>query len=69
MTQQVEGKRVAILATHGFEESELAVPKAKLQQQGIVVHVVSPEAKGIKAWAENGWGDTCLLYTSPSPRD
>ncbi|PTL88720.1 protease [Halomonas litopenaei] len=58
MTQQVEGKRVAILATHGFEESELAVPKAKLQQQGIVVHVVSPEAKGIKAWAGNDWGDT-----------
>ncbi|MBY5926728.1 MULTISPECIES: type 1 glutamine amidotransferase domain-containing protein [unclassified Halomonas] len=58
MTQQVEGKRVAILATHGFEESELAVPKAKLQQQGIVVHVVSPEAKGIRAWAESDWGDT-----------
>jgi len=57
MTQQLEGKRVAILATHGFEESELAVPRAKLQKQGIEVHVVAPEAGSIRAWAESDWGD------------
>lgn len=58
MSQQLDGKRVAILATHGFEESELAVPKAKLDAQGITVDVVSPETGGIRAWAESDWGET-----------
>lgn len=58
MSQQVDGKRVAILATHGFEESELAVPQAKLAAQGITVEVVSPETQGIRAWAESDWGET-----------
>ena len=46
MAQQLQGKRVAILATHGFEESELAVPRAALQQAGVEVHIVSPQAGG-----------------------
>ncbi|SFU65563.1 type 1 glutamine amidotransferase domain-containing protein [Halomonas korlensis] len=58
MSQPVDGKRVAILATHGFEESELAVPKGKLEHQGIVVEVISPDGKGIRAWAEKDWGQT-----------
>ncbi|RTR02934.1 type 1 glutamine amidotransferase domain-containing protein [Halomonas nitroreducens] len=64
MSQQVDGKRVAILATHGFEESELAVPKAKLDAPGIVVEVVAPEAKGIRAWAEDNWGETYAVDKS-----
>lgn len=58
MTQQLNGKRVAILATDGFEESELSVPKAKLESAGATVHVIAPEAKGIRAWASTDWGDT-----------
>lgn len=58
MAQQLQGKRVAILATHGFEESELAVPRAALQQAGVEVHIVSPQKDGIRAWAETDWGDT-----------
>ncbi|HAR10139.1 MAG TPA: protease, partial [Cobetia sp.] len=50
--QQLQGKRVAILATHGFEESELAVPRAALQEAGVEVDIVSPEKDGIRAWAE-----------------
>jgi protease I len=58
MNQALNGKRVAILATDGFEESELSVPRAALQKEGVEVHVVSPEGKGIRAWAETDWGDT-----------
>ncbi|WFE73144.1 type 1 glutamine amidotransferase [Halomonas sp. M1] len=58
MNQALNGKRVAILATDGFEESELSVPRAALQKEGVDVHVVSPEGKGIRAWAETNWGDT-----------
>ena len=34
MNQALNGKRVAILATDGFEESELSVPRAALQKEG-----------------------------------
>lgn len=49
-------KKVAILATHGFEESELSSPKEHLEQQGWTAHIVSPQSGTIKAWAEKDWG-------------
>lgn len=49
-------KKIAILATHGFEESELQSPKEHLEQQGWEAHVISPEGGSIKAWAEKNWG-------------
>lgn len=49
-------KKVAILATHGFEESELSSPKEHLEQQGWTAHIVSPKSGTIKAWAEKDWG-------------
>ncbi|SDG34248.1 protease I [Onishia taeanensis] len=58
MAQQLNGKRVAILATNGFEESELSSPRAALQSQGVEVHVITPDGNGIRAWAETDWGDT-----------
>lgn len=52
----LSGKTIMILATHGFEQSELDVPHAKLREAGATVHVVSPEAGEIKGWAEKNWG-------------
>ncbi|REC50170.1 type 1 glutamine amidotransferase domain-containing protein [Chryseobacterium pennipullorum] len=49
-------KKIAILATHGFEESELQSPKEHLEQQGWTTHIISPEPGAIKAWAEKDWG-------------
>ncbi len=49
-------KKIAILATHGFEESELKSPKEFLEQQGWETHIVSPEAGSIRAWADKDWG-------------
>ena len=49
-------KKVAILATHGFEESELKSPKEYIEQQGWTADIVSPEAGTIKSWAEKNWG-------------
>ena len=59
-TQALNGKRVAILATDGFEESELSVPKASLAGHGVDVDVIAPQGKadGIRAWAETDWGET-----------
>lgn len=58
MSKQLDGKRVAILATDGFEESELAVPQSTLRSYGVEVHVVAPGKDGIRAWAETDWGDS-----------
>jgi protease I len=53
---KLSGKSVAILATHGFEQSELEVPRDRLKAAGATVHVVSPEAGEIKGWKEKDWG-------------
>ncbi|MGY5846681.1 type 1 glutamine amidotransferase domain-containing protein [Salegentibacter sp. HM20] len=48
-------KKIAILATNGFEESELKSPKEALEKEGFQVHVVSPEKGKIKGWADGNW--------------
>lgn len=52
----VKGKKVAILATNGFEQSELEVPQNRLKQAGIQVDVVSPEKGEIRGWDQKDWG-------------
>ncbi|HEX9980289.1 MAG TPA: type 1 glutamine amidotransferase domain-containing protein [Flavobacterium sp.] len=49
-------KRIAILATNGFEESELKSPKEHLEEQGWTAEIISPESGKIKAWANGDWG-------------
>lgn len=56
MPASLDGKRILILATHGFEQSELEVPRDKLKAAGAEVHVVSPEAGEIKGWDQKDWG-------------
>ena len=58
MSTSLNGTSVAILATSGFEESELVQPKRALEDAGASVHVISPESGQIKGWDEGDWGDT-----------
>ena len=51
-------KRVMILATNGFEQSELFDPKENLEDAGIETEVVSLESGEIKAWDKDDWGKT-----------
>src|SRR4051812_34441391 len=53
---KISGKKVAILATHGFEQAELEVPLKKLKEAGATVEVVSPEKGEIKGWDKKDWG-------------
>lgn len=56
-TRDLDGRTVAILATSGFEQSELESPKAHLESLGATVHVVSPDAaKPIRGWKDGDWG-------------
>lgn len=49
-------KRVMILATNGFEQSELEEPKRLLEAAGYETTVVSPESGQIKGWDNKDWG-------------
>jgi protease I len=56
MAGPLDGKRILILATNGFEQSELEVPRDKLKAAGAHVEVVSPEKGEIKGWDKKDWG-------------
>ncbi|KQQ14674.1 glutamine amidotransferase [Methylobacterium sp. Leaf123] len=52
--------KILIVATDGFEESELTVPQAKLKEAGATVTVASPTSRQSKAtirgWDKTDWG-------------
>jgi protease I len=58
MTNSLQGKRVAILVTDGFEQVELTKPREALGQAGAVTKIVSPKKGQLKAWNEDDFGDT-----------
>lgn len=51
----MDGKKIAILATNGFEESELFEPKKALEDWGAEVVIIAPEKGKIKAWNHGNW--------------
>lgn len=55
--KNLSGKRVAILATNGVEQSELLEPRKALIDAGAKADVISPESNNIKAWNLKGWGE------------
>lgn len=59
MSKQLEGKKIAILATDGFEQAELTEPKKNLEKAGAKVTVLSVEKtpKEIKGWDRTDWGE------------
>ena len=57
----IKQARIAILATDGFEQSELEVPLKKLRDAGATVDVVSLEKGEIKGWDEKDWGNTVAV--------
>lgn len=52
----IANAKILIMATNGFEQSELMVPLQKLREVGAQVHVASPEAGEIKGWDQKDWG-------------
>jgi len=53
---ELSGKKIAILATNGFEQSELEVPRGRLKKAGATVDVVSLASGEIKGWDKKDWG-------------
>jgi protease I len=57
MNGEMRGKRVAILATDGFEQVELTEPRKKLEEAGAKTDVLAPKAGEIKGWKFTDWGE------------
>ena len=56
MTKQINGKRIAILSTDGYEQVELTDPKKNLEKAGTTVDVISIKKGEIKGWNHTDWG-------------
>ncbi len=57
MSKRAEGKKLAILATNGFEQSELTSPKEAIENAGGETFVVSPEKGRIQGNQHREHGD------------
>lgn len=57
MARDLRDKRVAIVATDGFEQVELVSPRRALEKRGAEVHVIAPKAGRIRGWNHTEWGD------------
>jgi len=60
---QLDGLKVAILATDGFEQSELTDPKKALDEAGAETDIVSPKSGKIRGWSHKDWGQEVEVGT------
>ena len=58
----IKQSRILILATDGFEQSELMTPRQKLGEAGARVEVAAPKSRhdrrSIRGWNEKDWGES-----------
>lgn len=54
---RLSGRKILIIATDGFEQSELEVPRDTLSETGAEVLIASLEGRDITGWDEDDWGD------------
>jgi len=72
MSNELQGKRIAILATDGFEQSELTEPRQNLEQAGARTEVLSIKEGEIKGWNHTDWGEKIKvdrLVSAANPAD
>jgi len=70
----LQGKKVAILVTDGFEQAELLEPRKALDDAGATTQVVSPKNGKVKGWDMKEWGkevsvDVALDSANPEEFD
>src|ERR1700686_5277779 len=72
MASSLKGKKIAFLATDGFEQAELFEPRKALDEAGATTVVVSPKNGEIKAWDTKDWGKSVKvdkLLDDSNPND
>jgi protease I len=55
--ETLNGLKVAILVTDGFEQVEVEWPWKALDEAGAQTRIVSPKAERVRAWKFREWGD------------
>lgn len=53
----LDGVKVAILVTDGFEQVEMTEPRIALEEAGAETHLVSPKEESVRGWQFTEWGD------------
>ena len=56
MELSLKNKKVAVLVTDGFEESEFVQPVEALKKAGAAVELIALKSGTVKAWANKNWG-------------
>src|SRR5262249_35161419 len=74
MASNLKGKKIAILATDGFEQAELLEPRKALDDAGAKTEVIAPKDGQIKGWNMKDWGqsvkvDKALEDANPNEYD
>lgn len=68
----LDGIHIAILATNGFEESEMIEPRKALLNAGADVSLITLQDKQIKSWTKGNWGKNFTvdkLIKNVKPKD
>jgi protease I len=55
--KSLDGLKVAILVTDGFEQVELVEPRKALEHSGADTRIVSPMSEQVRGWNFTDWGD------------
>ena len=58
MSGELNGRKIAILATDGFEQVELTDPKKNVENAGATTEVLSVKEGSIKGWKFGEWGES-----------
>jgi protease I len=72
MSNQLNGKKIAILVDNGFEEVEMTEPRKALEEAGAGTDLVSPQAQQVKGWNHTDWGEQFpvdVTLSSADPED
>ena len=57
MTEELTGKKIAILVENGFEQVEMTEPRQALNDAGAQTFLVSPNSEQVQGWNHYDQGD------------
>lgn len=58
MATELQGKKVAILLTNGFEQVEMTHPREALERAGATTELIAPKGDKVRGWDHTDWGDS-----------
>jgi len=57
----IRDAKILIMATDGFEQSELMTPLQSLREAGAFVQVAAPHGPQIRGWKDKNWGESIAV--------